>query len=26
VGESREALRVNANRLLSMDVLIDRLG
>ena len=25
VGESREALRVNANRLLSMDVLIDRL-
>lgn len=26
VGESREALRVNANRLLSMDVLIDRLS
>jgi len=26
VGESREALRVNANRLLSMDVLIDRLA
>jgi DNA polymerase III subunit delta' len=26
VGESREALRVNANRLLSMDVLMDRLG
>lgn len=25
VGETREALRVNANRLLSMDVLIDRL-
>lgn len=26
VGETREALRVNANRLLSMDVLIDRLS
>jgi DNA polymerase III subunit delta' len=26
VGESREALRVNANRLLSMDVLLDRLA
>jgi DNA polymerase III subunit delta' len=26
VGETREALRVNANRLLSMDVLLDRLG
>jgi len=26
VGETREALRVNANRLLSMDVLLDRLS
>ena len=26
VGETREALRVNANRLLSMDVLLDRLA